>query len=52
MWPHLSALISIADYMKLSDGLEDMEHKHKTQVGCWMATVCDVAVSSQETGQF
>ena len=30
--------------MKLSDGLEDMEYKHKTQVGCWMATVCKVGV--------
>ena len=38
--------------MKLSDGFEDIEDKHKTQVGCWMATVCDVAVSSQQTGEF
>ena len=37
--------------MKLSDGLEDMEYKHKTQIGCWMATVWDVAVSCQQKGQ-
>ena len=38
--------------MKLSDAPEDKGYKHKTQTGCWMATVWDVEVISQQTGEF